>query len=170
MKLIAGVLIFLSIAAIAQQPSGTGSAALRLERWKESRTELFLNDFGELARYRDANRSLVPASASENRVIFFGDSITDGWKLTEYFPGKPYVNRGISGQTTSQMLVRFRQDVIELGPKVVVILAGTNDIAGNTGPISLEGIEANLSSRLSTPCPASRNAWKSWAISPVIGS
>ena len=146
MKLIAGVLIFLSIAAIAQQPSATGSAALRLERWKESRTELFLNDFGELARYRDANRSLVPASASENRVIFFGDSITDGWKLTEYFPGKRYVNRGISGQTTSQMLVRFRQDVIELGPKVVVILAGTNDIAGNTGPISLEGIEANLSS------------------------
>ncbi|MGE5112559.1 MAG: SGNH/GDSL hydrolase family protein [Acidobacteriaceae bacterium] len=146
MKLIAGILIFLSIAAVAQQSPATGGAALRLERWKESRTELFLNDFGELRRYRDANRALAPAAANENRVVFFGDSITDGWKLADYFPGKPYINRGISGQTTSQMLVRFRQDVIDLQPKVVVILAGTNDIAGNTGPISLQDIEANLSS------------------------
>ena len=70
----------------------------------------------------------------ENRVVFMGDSITEGWHLDQSFPGKPYINRGISGQTTPQMLVRFRQDVIHLEPKVVVILAGTNDIAGNTGP------------------------------------
>ena len=78
--------------------------------------------------------------------MFFGDSITDIWKLEDYFPGKPYVNRGIGGQTTPQMLVRFRQDVIDLQPKVVVILAGTNDIAGNTGPMRNEDIEANFAS------------------------
>jgi lysophospholipase L1-like esterase len=75
-----------------------------------------------------------------------GDSITQGWKLDQSFPGKPYVNRGISGQTTPQMLVRFRQDVIDLKPKVVVILAGTNDIAGNTGPMTLEQTEGNIAS------------------------
>jgi lysophospholipase L1-like esterase len=79
-------------------------------------------------------------------VVFFGDSITDIWHLGEYFPGKPYINRGIGGQTTPQMLIRFRQDVIDLHPKVVVILAGTNDIAGNTGPMRLEDIEANYAS------------------------
>jgi lysophospholipase L1-like esterase len=77
-------------------------------------------------------------------VIFLGDSITDAWRLDQYFPGKPYINRGIGGQTTAQMLVRFRRDVVDLKPKVVVILAGTNDIAGNTGPMSLEDIEANF--------------------------
>jgi lysophospholipase L1-like esterase len=82
----------------------------------------------------------------EDRVVFMGDSITQGWKLDAAFPGKPYVNRGISGQTTPQMLVRFRQDVIDLKPKVVVILAGTNDIAGNTGPMTLEQTEGNLAS------------------------
>ncbi len=80
-----------------------------------------------------------------DRVVFFGDSITDIWQLDQYFPDKPYVNRGIGGQTTPQMLVRFRQDVIDLHPKVVVILAGTNDIAGNTGPMLSEDIEANYS-------------------------
>ncbi len=78
--------------------------------------------------------------------MFFGDSITDMWKLEDSFPGKPYINRGIGGQTTPQMLVRFRQDVIDLHPKVVVILAGTNDIAGNTGPMRDEDIEANYAS------------------------
>ncbi len=105
-----------------------------------------MNDYGQLARYRDANDALKPPAPGENRVVFFGDSITDGWKLADYFPGKPYVNRGISGQTTPQMLVRFREDVIDLQPKAVVILAGTNDIAGNTGPMTLEQIEANYSS------------------------
>ncbi|HKX83920.1 MAG TPA: SGNH/GDSL hydrolase family protein, partial [Pyrinomonadaceae bacterium] len=80
----------------------------------------------------------------EDRVVFLGDSITDSWKLAEYFPGKPYINRGISGQTTPQMLIRFRPDVIALRPKVVVILAGTNDIAGNTGLMTVETIEGNL--------------------------
>ena len=79
-------------------------------------------------------------------MVFFGDSITDGWKLDQSFPGKGYINRGIGGQTTAQMLVRFREDVIELQPAVVVILAGTNDIAGNTGPMSLEEIEGNYAS------------------------
>jgi len=79
-------------------------------------------------------------------VVFFGDSITDIWPIPKYFPGKPYVNRGIGGQTTPQMLIRFRADVINLQPAAVVILAGTNDIAGNTGPMSLEDIEANYAS------------------------
>jgi lysophospholipase L1-like esterase len=107
---------------------------------------MFTDDFGQLARYREANAALKPAAAGESRVVFFGDSITDLWPLDGYFPGKPYINRGIGGQTTPQMLVRFRQDVIELQAKVVVILAGTNDIAGNTGPMRLEDIEANYAS------------------------
>ncbi len=102
-----------------------------------------LQDWAQLGRYRDANAQLSPPSSSEQRVVFYGDSITDGWKIAEYFPGKPYVNRGISGQTTPQMLVRFRPDVIALKPRAVVILAGTNDIAGNTGPQTVEAIEDN---------------------------
>ena len=79
-------------------------------------------------------------------MVFYGDSITDAWMLNggKFFPGKPYVNRGISGQTTPQMLVRFRQDVVDLHPEAVVILAGTNDIAGNTGPSTQEMIEDNF--------------------------
>ena len=107
---------------------------------------MFTDDYGQLARYREANAKLGLPAAGENRVVFFGDSITDMWKLEDSFPGKPYVNRGIGGQTTPQMLVRFRQDVIDLHPKVVVILAGTNDIAGNTGPMRNEDIEANYAS------------------------
>jgi lysophospholipase L1-like esterase len=105
-----------------------------------------LNDWPQLGRYRDANAQLAPAAKGENRVVFLGDSITDGWKIAEYFPGKPYVNRGISGQTTPQMLVRLRPDVLALKPKVVVILAGTNDIASNTGPMTLEMIQDNYAS------------------------
>ena len=117
-----------------------------LDRYRASRVAVYSDDYGERARYRAANAALPPPAATENRVVFFGDSITDFWRLDQSFPGKPYVNRGIGGQTTSQMLVRFRQDVIELRPKVVVILAGTNDIAGNTGPIANEAIEGNLAS------------------------
>ena len=105
-------------------------------------------DWANLAKYRDANAKLAPPANGENRVVFMGNSITEGWQ--QYFPtmfaGKPYINRGIGGQTTPQMLVRFRPDVIALKPKVVVILAGTNDIAGNTGPSTLEMIEDNLAS------------------------
>ena len=122
----------------------TGFAGL--DQYRASRMAVYTDDYGQLARYRDANARLQSPAAGESRVVFFGDSITDIWPLAESFPGKPYVNRGIGGQTTSQMLVRFRQDVINLQPKVVVILAGTNDIAGNTGPISNENIEANLAS------------------------
>jgi lysophospholipase L1-like esterase len=117
-----------------------------LDNYRASRIAVYTDDYGQLARYRDANAALKAPAARENRVVFFGDSITDIWKLDESFPGKPYVNRGIGGQTTSQMLVRFRQDVINLQPKAVVILAGTNDIAGNTGKISNEDIEANYAS------------------------
>lgn len=105
-----------------------------------------LNDFGWLARFKEANMKLAPPAPGESRVVFMGDSITEAWHLADSFPGKPYINRGISGQTTPQMLVRFRQDVIALQPKAVVILAGTNDIAGNTGPMTLEQSEDNLAS------------------------
>ena len=100
-------------------------------------------DPANLARYREENAKLMPSSPGENRVVFFGDSITENWKLAEYFPGRSFINRGISSQTTSQMLLRFRADVIELRPRVVVILAGTNDLAGK---IPLESIEANIAS------------------------
>ena len=108
-----------------------------------------MRDWAEMARYREANRTLPAPSGTDSRVVFMGDSITDGWQQPRYggfFPGKPYVDRGISGQTTPQMLVRFRRDVIDLRPKAVVILAGTNDIAGNTGPMTNEEIQGNLAS------------------------
>ncbi len=110
--------------------------------------ERLRTDWADLARYREANAELGPPSQGEQRVVFMGNSITDAWAqyFPAMFPGKPYVGRGISGQTTPQMLVRFRQDVIALKPAVVVILAGTNDIAGNTGPSTLEMIEGNLAS------------------------
>jgi len=111
------------------------------------RNDARMRDWPNLARYRDANRSLSPAAAAEARVVFMGDSITDAWpqpRFGDFFVGKPYIGRGISGQTTPQMLIRFRPDVIDLKPKVVVILAGTNDIAGNTGPMTDEEIQANL--------------------------
>src|SRR5579875_1853240 len=108
-----------------------------------------LQDWPNLARYHDDNARLNPPMSGERRVVFLGDSITDGWgrsQASSFFPGKPYVNRGISGQTTPQMLIRFHPDVIALQPKAVVILAGTNDLAGNTGPETLDQIEANLES------------------------
>ncbi len=105
-----------------------------------------LVDFADLARFRAADLRLGPPPPRAERVVFLGDSITEGWKLEKSFPGKPYVNRGISGQTSSQILLRFRQDVIDLHPKAVVILAGTNDLAGNTGRATLAQIEGNLQS------------------------
>lgn len=141
------VLLLISPALLAAQATAPAKPATSpLEQWRVSRAELYMNDFGELARYRAANASLKPPATGEKRVVFLGDSITDFWNLAEYFPGKPYINRGISGQTTSQMLVRFQQDVVALHPRAVVILAGTNDIAGNTGPMRLDDIEANCAS------------------------
>ena len=144
------LVFFLGGCACAQQPTPQPTpieaARQRLEDYRKSRAPVWMSDFGELGRYRDADGSLPAPAPGENRVVFMGDSITDMWPLAEYFPGKSYVDRGIGGQTTPQMLIRFRQDVIDLSPKVVVILAGTNDIAGNTGPMRLEDTEANYAS------------------------
>ena len=144
-------ILLITVAAIASNAQGntaqaaapniTAEQLARLER-----AENKLKDWPNLGRYREANTRIAPPAKNEDRVVFIGDSITDSWKLAEYFPGRPYINRGISGQTTPQMLIRFRPDVIDLKPKVVVIFAGTNDLAGNTGPMSLEAIENNLAS------------------------
>jgi lysophospholipase L1-like esterase len=147
------VLLFLfvcSTAALAQSQSPPPDCSeLPALKQRLDRAEGRLKDWPQLARYHDANAKLAAPAKSEARVVFMGDSITDGWsdpRFGGFFPGKPYVNRGISGQTTPQMLIRFRTDVIALRPKMVVILAGTNDLAGNTGPITLEAIEDNLAS------------------------
>jgi lysophospholipase L1-like esterase len=149
--LVSVAILLFCLSPLAQQPTQTAptipsSGYPGLDHYRASRIAIFTDDFGQLARYRDANAALKAPAPDENRVVFFGDSITDLWHLDEYFPGKPYINRGIGGQTTPQMLVRFRQDVIDLHPKAVVILAGANDIAGNTGPMRLEDIEANYAS------------------------
>jgi len=103
-------------------------------------------DWPNLNRFRKQNDSLGLPAKGEQRVVFMGNSITEGWPSMdpEYFENSSYINRGIGGQTTQQMLLRFRADVIDLRPKVVVILAGTNDIAGNTGPMTLEEIRDNI--------------------------
>jgi lysophospholipase L1-like esterase len=128
----------------AQQP--TDSARINATRIAEE--ERLRNDWPYLQRYAKANAELPAPAPDEKRVVFMGNSITESWTpyFATMFAGKPYINRGIGGQTTPQMLVRFRQDVIALRPKVVVILAGTNDIAGNTGPSTVEMIENNLAS------------------------
>jgi len=158
LKLIARLVVAVALCANAifaqaqtQAPSkpvedcvGLAEAKARLES-QEKR----LNDWPNLARYREANAKVAARTEGEQRVVFMGDSITDLWvqpRFGGFFPGKPYIGRGISGQTTPQMLIRFRWDVIALQPKVVAILAGTNDIAGNTGPMTLEEIEGNLMS------------------------
>lgn len=137
-----------------QEVSGT-STCEKLTESQRADLDRTLNDWPFLTKYREANVQLGAPRSGEDRVVFMGDSITEGWGKPEssppsggngFFPGKPYVNRGISGQTTPQMLVRFRQDVIQLKPRVVVILAGTNDIAENTGRTTLAEIEANLQS------------------------
>jgi lysophospholipase L1-like esterase len=127
--------------------SSTAAAEQAAARQRAAETR-FHNDWANLERYREANRQLPAPAPGEKRVVFLGNSITDAWAkfFPAMFPGKAYIGRGISGQTTPQMLVRFRQDVVALQPSVVVILAGTNDIAGNTGPSTLEMIEDNLAS------------------------
>jgi acyl-CoA thioesterase-1 len=153
--------------AAAQAPAQTDAQTMAAMQKK-------LDDWPQLGRYRDANAALTAPSAGEQRVVFYGDSITDAWAKdpTTFFPGKPYVGRGISGQTTPQMLVRFQQDVVHLKPAVVVILAGTNDIAGNTGPSTPEMMEDNFESMIavarannikvvvSSILPADHYAWK----------
>jgi lysophospholipase L1-like esterase len=141
-------------AASAQQPAaapaqaGCPEMAAALTRLMGA--DARQRDWAQIARYRDANRALPKPAASESRVVFMGDSITDAWpqaRFGDYFAvNKAYVGRGISGQTTPQMLIRFRPDVIDLNPKAVVILAGTNDISGNTGPMTNEEIQYNIMS------------------------
>jgi lysophospholipase L1-like esterase len=146
-QILFAVVFFLSFtgAAFAQTQSSAPDSPEALKQRIEQ-LQRRMSDWPQLNRYRDANAKVAPPTKDENRVVFMGDSITDGWKLAEYFPNKPYINRGISGQTTPQMLIRFRPDVIAHKPKVVVILAGTNDIAGNTGPMTLEMIQDNYAS------------------------
>jgi lysophospholipase L1-like esterase len=131
--------------AAAQSPASTIDTQALLARLHEA--DQRLADLPQLSRYREDNARLAAPAPNEKRVVFFGDSITDAWgrgeDRGEFFPGKPYINRGISGQTTAQMLVRFSQDVVALKPHVVVILAGTNDVAGNTGPATPRMIEDN---------------------------
>jgi lysophospholipase L1-like esterase len=139
------LLFAFALTAFAQTPAPAPDSPEALQKRIEQMQKR-LQDWANLGRYHDANTKVEPPAKGENRVVFMGDSITDGWKLAEYFPGKPYLNRGISGQTTPQMLIRMRPDVIAHQPKVVVILAGTNDIAGNTGPMTVEMIEDNYAS------------------------
>ena len=165
-RLIAAALVLAAGAAFAQTPPSAPAAApqgavqapqpvlpscpeLAAAVQAAARNDARLSDWPNLARYREANRTLAAPGPGEARVVFMGDSITDAWpqpRFGPFFPGKPYVGRGISGQTTPQMLIRFRPDVIALKPKAVVILAGTNDIAGNTGPMTDEQIAGNLAS------------------------
>lgn len=135
--------------AFGQTPTASPTPApgtLEGEKFRADRLQSRFNDYAQYKRYAEANTKTPAPAKDENRVVFIGDSITDFWKLNEFFPDQPFHNRGISGQTTTQMLLRFRPDVVNLKPKVVVILAGTNDIAGITGTIALENITGNLTS------------------------
>ncbi|MFI5177548.1 MAG: GDSL-type esterase/lipase family protein [Vicinamibacterales bacterium] len=168
---ILGVVAACTLAVSAQTPSPRPAppplpdcaelaAAVRAVAANDAR----LRDWPNLARYADANRSAASAE-----VVFLGDSITDSWQRPQFggfFPGKRYADRGISGQTTPQMLLRFRPDVLALKPKAVVILAGTNDVAGNTGPMTDELIEGNLAS-MSELAVASRVKVVLASITPV---
>lgn len=132
-----------------RSPATSPSApATQPKTYQQQVEERLRTDWAYLTRFRDENARLGPPAAGENRVVFMGDSITEGWgrQGPKFFPGKPYLNRGISGQTTPQMLVRFRPDVIALRPRVVVLLGGINDIAGNTGPMTLSMTQDNIAS------------------------
>jgi lysophospholipase L1-like esterase len=136
--------ILLSAAAWAQAPAPQPPPPLPPQLEQAAR---LISDYGNLARYATDNQNVRPPAPAEERVVFMGDSITDAWgrgQGSTFFPGKPYVNRGISGQVTPQMLLRFYPDVVALKPKAVVILAGTNDLAGNVGPIPLETTQMYL--------------------------
>lgn len=148
----------LTVAALFLATGFAGAAGIQAQSSDADRIQLLekrlalqrrlLSDWGGLLRYGSDDTEVPPPAAGEKRVVFFGDQITESWGKGNalFFPGKPYLNRGVSGQTSSQLLVRFRQDVIELQPKVVVVLAGTNDIAGVHGPATEEMVVENLMS------------------------
>jgi lysophospholipase L1-like esterase len=131
----------LTLPLAAQQPAAPAPAPAPKPRPQ-------LNEITQFARFAADNEKIGDPAPGTQRVVFYGDSITDNWgrKYGQFFPGKPYVNRGISGQTTAQMLLRFQQDVVHLKPAAVIILAGTNDVAENTGPYTNEQIEDNFCS------------------------
>ena len=141
-------------AAEAEPPRYRSSAARRVvtERdwgpvlgpYRQRLVPSMMKDFGERYIYRAANAALLPPRPGERRVVFIGDSITDGWNLESSFPDQPYINRGIGGQVTAQMLVRFQQDVVALHPKAVVILGGVNDVQGLLQEETPDGIVANI--------------------------
>lgn len=140
------VLMIGSVTIAAQTLSSESGQDCRDLKETLDRLQARMRDWPELNRYRDANHKTAPPAKTEMRAVFMGDSITDLWSRAAggFFPGRPYIDRGISGQTTPQMLIRFPADVIALQPRVVVILAGTNDIAGNSGPMTLAMTEDNL--------------------------
>jgi len=148
--LLAMVVAYTMVTAQAQTSSPADSPQLEDLQARLSRAKAQLEDWPNLERYREANATVAAPAKDEQRAVFMGDSITDLWAKTPqsggFFPGKPYLGRGIGGQTTPQMLVRFRPDVLALSPRVVVILAGTNDLAGNTGPMTPAETEGNLAS------------------------
>jgi lysophospholipase L1-like esterase len=138
------LIVLFAIPIFSQQDTSCAEVTKRLANANKK-----LSDWPELSRYKEANEKVAPPQKGENRVVFMGDSITDLWDndgFGGFFPGKPYLDRGIGGQTTPQMLLRFRQDVVDLKPRVVVILAGTNDISGNTGPMTLQQTGDNIAS------------------------
>lgn len=150
-----GALLFCAGGLYAQAPAEAPAKVacdcteVELMNARLAAMEKRLSDWPNLARYREANDKVAAPAKDEQRVVFMGDSITDMWVQPQFggfFPGRPYIGRGIGGQTTPQMLLRFRAEVLALQPKVVVILAGTNDLAGNTGPMTLEETEGNLAS------------------------
>ena len=141
------VLLFVFTAS-AQTPTPSPSDPCAELKTRAERAETRLKDWPALARYHDDNTKVGQPAKNDQRVVFMGDSITELWGRDpeQFFPGKPYVNRGIGGQTTPQMVLRFQQDVVDMKPRAVVINGGTNDIAGNTGPSTLKMIEDNLKS------------------------
>jgi lysophospholipase L1-like esterase len=169
-----GLICFSQLHAQTTAASSSTQSVSALDQKQVDHMRAMLADWPDLGRYRDENASLPSVSADQKRVVFFGDSITDSWgrRVGTFFPGEPYLNRGISGQTTPQMLIRFQQDVVHLHPAAVVILAGTNDIAGNTGPSTLGMIEDNFESMvaiakqngikvvISSVLPAAAYPWK----------
>jgi len=142
------LLLFLTVTVIIAQNKSTEPTASQKEAWRKAQEEQLHNDWANLDRFRDDNKKTGLPAPGEVRIVFMGNSITEGWSRLDsgFFLERHFINRGISGQTTPQMLIRFKPDVVNLKARVVVILAGINDIAGNTGPSTPEMIQDNISS------------------------